>query len=123
MQIHNRVEIGYRTNLDIHGLAKRWSLGCVNLLPAARGNQEAGFTQPRDHLLADPCRASTDAGGDVARGRGLVGVGADGEDAAGHRGEHPQRHLRLLGRHRRKRDISRPSESCTVVQSGNAGFD
>ena len=68
------------------------------------------------------CRSS-DAGGDVARGRGLVGVGADGEDAAGHRGEHPQRHLRLLGRHRRKRDISRPSESCTVVQSGNAGFD
>ena len=23
--------------------------------PAARGSQEAGFTQPRVHLLADPC--------------------------------------------------------------------
>ena len=25
------------------------------LAPAARESQEAGFTQPRDHLLADPC--------------------------------------------------------------------
>ena len=31
------------------------ALGCVNSpSPAARGIQEAGFTQPRDHLLADP---------------------------------------------------------------------
>ena len=31
----------------------RWALGCVNSPPAARGSQEAGFTQPMD--LADPC--------------------------------------------------------------------
>ena len=31
-------------------------VGCVNSPPpAARGSQEAGFTQPRAHLLADPC--------------------------------------------------------------------
>ena len=30
-------------------------LGSVNLRPAARGSQEAGFTQPRAHLLADSC--------------------------------------------------------------------
>ena len=28
---------------------------CVNSPPTARGSREAGFTQPRDHLLADPC--------------------------------------------------------------------
>ena len=33
----------------------RWSLGCVNSLPAARGSQEAGFTQPRVHSFAQPC--------------------------------------------------------------------
>ena len=32
-----------------------WVLGCVNLPLAARGSQEAGFTQPRAHLIADPC--------------------------------------------------------------------
>ena len=37
--------------------AKRYALGCVNYLPpAARGSQEAGFTQPRAHLIADPCK-------------------------------------------------------------------
>ena len=35
----------------VHGLAKEWSLGCVNLRPAARGSQEAGFTQPRKCFL------------------------------------------------------------------------
>ena len=39
----------------IQGWAKEWSLGCVNLRPTARGNQEAGFTQPRDHFFAQPC--------------------------------------------------------------------
>ena len=29
------------------------------LAPAAIENKEAGFTQPRDHLLADPCRSIT----------------------------------------------------------------
>ena len=33
--------------------AKEWALGCVNSPHAARGSQEAGFTQPRDHSLAD----------------------------------------------------------------------
>ena len=47
--------LGALTLLDIQGSAKRRALGCVNSLPAARGGQEAGFTQPRAHLLADPC--------------------------------------------------------------------
>ena len=42
------------SNKVVQGSAKRWSLGCVNLPPAARGTQEAGFTQPRAGLLADP---------------------------------------------------------------------
>ena len=39
----------------IQDWAKEWSLGCVNLCPAARGSQKAGFTQPRDHSFAQPC--------------------------------------------------------------------
>ena len=39
----------------VQGLAERWALGCVNSPPAARGSQEAGLTQPREPLLADPC--------------------------------------------------------------------
>ena len=39
----------------VQGWAKKWSLGCVNSLPAARGSQEARFTQPRAHLLDNPC--------------------------------------------------------------------
>ena len=35
------------------------SLGCVNSLPTARVSQEAGFTQPRAHLLAYPCIYAT----------------------------------------------------------------
>ena len=46
---------------------------------------------------------AADARRDVARGGRLVGERADGEDAEGHRGEHAQRHLHLLGRHRRRR--------------------
>ena len=37
------------------GLGHKASLGCVNACPAARRSQEAGFTQPRDHLIAHPC--------------------------------------------------------------------
>ena len=55
--------LGHKTSLDtpyenvlLQGSAKRWALGCVNSPPpAARGSQEAGFTQPRVHLLANPC--------------------------------------------------------------------
>ena len=39
----------------VQGSAKRLSLGCMNSLPAARGSQEAGFTQPRSHTSGDPC--------------------------------------------------------------------
>ena len=35
--------------------AEQWSLGCVKRAPVARGGQDAGITQPRDHPLADPC--------------------------------------------------------------------
>ena len=41
--------------------AKRWSLGCMNSHLAARGSKEAGFTQPRDNLLADPCTVTFSA--------------------------------------------------------------
>ena len=37
---------------NVHGWAREWSLGCVNSLPAARGSQEVGFTQPMDHSFA-----------------------------------------------------------------------
>ena len=43
---------------DMHTLqssAIRWVLGCVNSRPTARGIQEAGFTQPRAHLIAHLC--------------------------------------------------------------------
>ena len=33
------------------GLTLDW-LGCMNSCPAARGSQEAGFTQPRDHFYS-----------------------------------------------------------------------
>ena len=33
-------------------------LGCVKRAPAARGDQDAGITQPRDHTLADPCNCT-----------------------------------------------------------------
>ena len=42
----------------LQGSAERWSLGCVNTRPVARGSREAGFTQPMVamvHFLADPC--------------------------------------------------------------------
>ena len=34
---------------------KNWSLGCVKRAPMARGCQEPGITQPRNHSSADPC--------------------------------------------------------------------
>ena len=40
------------------GLGQRVVPRLRELSPAARGSQEAGFTQPRDHLLADPCTYS-----------------------------------------------------------------
>ena len=39
----------------IQGSAKEWPLGCVKRSPAARGSQDTGITQPRDHSLTDPC--------------------------------------------------------------------
>ena len=36
--------------------AKEWALVCVNSPHAAGGSQEAGFTQPRAHSFAQPCR-------------------------------------------------------------------
>ena len=41
----------------VQGSTKKWSLGCVNSRPAARGSQEAGFMQPRDLSFAQPCNA------------------------------------------------------------------
>ena len=42
--------------IHIQGLVKRWALGCVNSPPAARGSQEAGFTQPSLCLFLQICR-------------------------------------------------------------------
>ena len=37
------------------GLYKKdWSIGCVNSRTVAKGIQEAGFTQPRDHSFPQP---------------------------------------------------------------------
>ena len=36
------------------GLGKRVVPRLCELAPAVRGSQEAGFTQPRDHSLAEP---------------------------------------------------------------------
>ena len=41
--------------IRVQGWAKERALGCVNSRPVARGIQEAGFTRPRAHVLADPC--------------------------------------------------------------------
>ena len=41
--------------IRVQDWAKEWFIGCVTSRPAARGIQEAGFTQPRAHFLADPC--------------------------------------------------------------------
>ena len=41
----------YRDRLN----AKELLLGCVKRAPLARGDQEVGITQPKDHSLADPC--------------------------------------------------------------------
>ena len=52
--------IKFKPYNDIHDWAKEWSLalGCVNSRPAARGSQEAEFTQPRDHSFAERCTYS-----------------------------------------------------------------
>ena len=41
---------------------RSWTLGCVKRAPMARGDQDAGITQPRDHSLADPCIYKTALG-------------------------------------------------------------
>ena len=58
MALRARYQTGQITGSNVQGSAKMWVLGCVNLPPADmdRGSQEAGFTQSRAHLLADPCR-------------------------------------------------------------------
>ena len=52
---------GLFAGLCIQDWAKEWSLGCVNSRPAARGSEEAGFTQPRVHFLAQTCTYITGA--------------------------------------------------------------
>ena len=66
--------------MEVQGSAKRLALGCVNSPPAARGSQKAGFTQPRAHLLAKPCKSC-----DAEEGR----KGGEGEE--GRKGS-PQMH-------------------------------
>ena len=55
-----------RVRADIESLygdrLKSGALGCVKRAPAARGRYHVGFTQPRNHFLADPCRADAAAG-------------------------------------------------------------
>ena len=54
-RLDNERARSFRIQSIVQGSAKRWSLGCVNLPPAARGSLEAEITQPRATLLADPC--------------------------------------------------------------------
>ena len=35
-----------RRQIQVQGLAKEWSLGCVKRAPMARGTQDAGIMQP-----------------------------------------------------------------------------
>ena len=55
VSVNVRNSIGDCSIYTIQGSAKRWTLSCVNpafwLLLAARGE----FTQPRVHLVANPC--------------------------------------------------------------------
>ena len=44
-----------RVPSKVQSWAKERALGCVNSQPAARGSQEAAFTQPRAHSFAHPC--------------------------------------------------------------------
>ena len=57
----------------IQGWAKEWSLGCVNSRPAARESLEAGFTQPRAHLIAHMCTGFHSSNNFLAR----LAVGLD----------------------------------------------
>ena len=62
---------GFPPDKQVHvqGWAKDWSLGCVNSPPPkVRGSQEAGFTQSRDHSLAQPCTLLKTHCGDQTRG-------------------------------------------------------
>ena len=52
MREEERIIQTFTENFDLHGSAKEWSLGCVNSPSTARGTQEAGFTQPKDHSFA-----------------------------------------------------------------------
>ena len=45
MQTSKHISCFFRA-CNLQGSAKRLALGCVNSRPAARGSQEAGFTQP-----------------------------------------------------------------------------
>ena len=58
----------------LQGSAKRWALGCVNSSPAARGSQEAVFTQPRAHLLAYPCILTMSIGASAGDGNNEQGI-------------------------------------------------
>ena len=44
---------------SVESTAIRWALGCVNSRLAATGSQDAGFTQPRVHLIALLCMQGT----------------------------------------------------------------
>ena len=43
----------------IQSSAKNRALGCVNAKPAARGSQEAEFTQPWSHSFAQLCASGS----------------------------------------------------------------
>ena len=55
--LNNAVIPGYSilSGTVVQKWAKRSVVGCVNSHPAARGSREAGFTQPRAHLLVQLC--------------------------------------------------------------------
>ena len=43
-----------------------WAKECVNLRPTARGSQEVGFTQPKDHSFGQPCNLGSKCPGATA---------------------------------------------------------
>ena len=64
--------VGYAA--PVHSWAKERVIGCVNSHLAAKGSQEAGFTQPRAHSFAQHCSAMPGIASRLPPRRGLFSV-------------------------------------------------
>ena len=53
--VHAVISAVSKLDLSVQGLAERWALGCVNPTSWLSLASWREFTQPRAHLLANPC--------------------------------------------------------------------